>query len=304
MDERGLIEKIFKMLPSPRKGDDAVAIELEGKYVLASVDGVSIEKDMLPSSSPEDFGWYACALSLSDLAACGGSPLSILASLTFERRYSEDFILEFLKGVETCASNFSIHLDGGDLNEGRGFVADLVAVGVAKRENYVTRRGAKPGDLIFTTGSFGDQGAAISEILSGREVPEKIRKKVLRPVPKIEEGKKLGSTGKVTSMIDSSDGLYESLLELSKASGVLMEVDLEKVPKGEWYLENFDGDPSPLLFGGGELELVFTSPPEILDEDLGFEIYEIGRVVRGRGVRILEGGKEVEVNGHGWRHFS
>ncbi len=305
VDERELIRKIFEITPSTRKGDDAVPIEAGEEFFLISVDGVSQEKDMLPGSTPEDFGWYSCSLSLSDIAACGGNPLSILISLTFGKEVSEEFVLEFLKGAEECASYFSIHLDGGDLNEGSGFVADVVSIGKVPKEEYLSRKGARPGDEIYVTGPFGDVGGAILSMLSGEEVPPEVARRAIRPLPKLREGREIAKTKEATSMIDSSDGLYESLLELSQASGVLLKVELEQVPKGEWYLRRYGEDLRPLLFGGGELELIFTAPPGFDEKyDLGFEIFKIGNVLEGSGVKILKGGKEIEVKGHGWRHFS
>ena len=92
-------------------------------------------------------------------------------------------------------------------------------------------------------------------------------------------------------MIDVSDGLGAEAEHLAAASGVGIEIEVDRVPRGEGVSEVADAagrDPYELIVSGGEdYELLCVIPRGALAdcqdavEASGTELHEIGRVVTG-----------------------
>lgn len=311
LGEQKILEKIVKELPSHLLGDDCAPIPFGNYYILTTVDGIHEDTDIPPGMTYYEAGWYSCASSLSDIAAKGGFPISVLASVFVSEDFDVENLLSFLKGVDECASLFGAKLDGGDLNFGEKFSADVFVMGITEKKSYVSRSGARPGDVIIVTGTFGTPSGVLKKILGGESVPNKLREKLMKPRPRVWEGVVLTSLGIITASIDSSDGLYESLKTISKDSEVALVVDYDSIPKDEWLVTNFSSEEvfNHVFFGGGEYELVMTSKPEILDrieeirEDLEIDITVVGEVKEGRGVYVKKDEKIMEVKGRGWEHF-
>ena len=74
-------------------------------------------------------------------------------------------------------------------------------------------------------------------------------------VPRLNEGRWLAETARVSAMMDVSDGLGSDLPRLARASGCGFEVDLAGLPlrKGS--------DISAALTDGEDYELLFAIPP-------------------------------------------
>ncbi|MGA8891004.1 MAG: AIR synthase related protein, partial [Anaeromyxobacteraceae bacterium] len=63
-------------------GDDAAVLRPpRGEDLVATVDAVVEGVHFTPAFAPEDVGWKALAVNLSDLAAMGGRPLWALVAL-------------------------------------------------------------------------------------------------------------------------------------------------------------------------------------------------------------------------------
>jgi len=107
-----------------------------------------------------------------------------------------------------------------------------------------------------------------------------------------------------TAAIDISDGLAGDLAHLAAASGVSIEVDVDRIP-----VVNGVGIDDALR-SGEEYELVVTSPNMMnaadFEERFAIPLAEIGRVVSGddaASVVLLAKGKRV-ANPLGHDHFS
>ncbi|MEM2568080.1 MAG: thiamine-phosphate kinase, partial [Candidatus Bathyarchaeia archaeon] len=263
------LEKIEKMpqIPVPF-GDDVSAYPLGRKRLLI------LKTDMLVGRTdiPKGMSFWQAArkavvMNVSDFAAKGVKPLVMLVSLGMPRNTRKKWVEEIAEGLNAGAREYGTYIIGGDTNEASDIIISLSAFGLAKINDVMLRSGAKPGDIVAVTGSFGKTSAGLKILLENCEAPKDIRGSLLEavymPKARLKEGLALSTTRAVTSAIDSSDGLAWSLHELSKASsvGFLIE-DVPVAHEAVKFAEINNLDPLDLaLYGGEEYELVLTIKP-------------------------------------------
>jgi thiamine-monophosphate kinase len=119
--------------------------------------------------------------------------------------------------------------------------------------------------------------------------------------------------GLAHAAMDVSDGLIADLGHICETSGCAATVALAKVPFSTAALTILADAwvaPEALVTGGDDYELLFAAPPEAdaeilsLSQSLGLPITEIGEIVAGEGVRLVDAeGAEIPVAAGGWRHF-
>jgi thiamine-monophosphate kinase len=177
------------------------------------------------------------------------------------------------------------------------------------------RSGAKPGDLVAVTGSFGKSATGLKILLNGfnttPEMREALVDSVLMPHARLKEGLILSQTKAVTAAIDSSDGLAWSLHELAKASRIGFLIDKFPIAEEAEKFARLNGlDPSGLtLYGGEEYELVLTIKPSLWRkakkaiEKAGGELLLIGKATSKRQLIIKINGKRNVIEPRGWEHF-
>lgn len=300
-------------------GDDAFAAVLPaGKLLVAT-------KDMLVENihfrrrwiGPAELGYKAMAVNISDLAAMGGAaPTHALVGLALPGDISVDFVDKLYIGFNKACSKYGFRISGGDtVSSSKDIVISITLLGEIGRNRLITRSGARPGDLVFTTGCFGDSGAGLYLLEKPSKAVHSYEKKLvdkhLRPLPRLEAAQRLSATGYVTSMIDSSDGLAASLGFICEKSRAGISVDTEKISVSKELLElSFkDRKVSPLrlaLAGGEDYELVFTAKPAGLErvKKAAGDITCIGVVTETKGVKYMTNGTAVKLGFKGYQAFS
>jgi len=254
-------------------------------------------------------------MNISDFAAKGVKPLAILVSLGLPRTLKEKDIEQIGRGLNAGAREYGAYIIGGDTNEASDLVISLSLFGMAKKDELTLRSGAKPGNLVAVTGSFGKTAAGLKILLDSLEATSKIRKilveSVLMPHARLKEGLALSKTKAVTAAIDSSDGLAWSLHEIANASKVGFLINkLPIAEEVEEFAEINRLDPLELtLYGGEEYELVLTIRPNLWRkaekavEKVGGKLLSIGRVTAERQVLMEINGKRRVIEPRGWEHF-
>ncbi len=319
--ERALIERMLRWI-TPMPGmplpfwDDAMAIDLgDGRAVVLNTDMLVWETDVPRGMTPYQAARKAVIMNFSDLGAKGVQPQGFMASLGIPRDLEVESIEEMARGFEAGAREYGGYVIGGDTNEASDIIINGVALGIAQKDKIIKREGAKPGDILATTGPFGLTAASFKILLEGLEAPERLREtlveSVYNPKARIVEGLALAESGAATSSIDSSDGLSVSLYDLSRSSGVGFRIkNLPIPPEVEIYSEHHKLDPDDLaLYGGEEYELIFTVTEERLEDArealaaVGCELLELGVATRETGIVMVKNGVENPIEKRGWEHF-
>jgi len=309
MGERRLVEIIKGMIGSDvliGPGDDAAVIDLGDRCLVVSTDLVSFRRHMPEGMTMRDFGWMSVAVNLSDLASMGAEPIGFLSAMAMPEDMEVEDLQEVVAGMQECASANGAPIIGGDTKNGEGLVAGI-ALGVLKREEILSRKGAKVGDLVAVTGNLGEAAAGFYSIQKGLDLPS-ARMTLFRPRPRLREGRDLARSGAVSACMDLSDGLSASVAQVSEASGVAMQILWESLPAGPHVsrlIEEGVPEEELMLNFGGEYELLFTIRKELLGHvhalDVDFTI--IGRVVDGHENVLIRDSSIFSLGDQGHEHF-
>ena len=302
MQEHELIHQFFtNKMSHPNVelgvGDDAAIIHIpNGQSLVTSIDTMVSGVSFPTETSPEDIGYKALAVSISDTAAMGAKPETALLSLTLPEA-NEDWLTAFSRGFYACLDAFQMVLVGGDITKGpltvTTTVNSLVPTGKA-----IMRSDAKVGDRIYVTGPLGDAGYAL-QLLQQNKTAGVFLNKLNRPTPRVDEGIKLRSIA--TSAIDISDGLATDLEKLCDASQVGAKVNLEDLPISDDLKSAADHDTAIrlALTAGDDFELCFTTPPNYVCS------YPcIGRITQEKGLKLKDKhGTLMTLSNKGYEHF-
>jgi len=288
-------------------GDDA-AISVPAGATATSVDalveGVHFRRE---TASLRQIGRKAISTALSDLAAMGAAPGEAYVALGAPGELGEAELLEVAEGLAAVARETGTTIAGGDLTAAPALTLAVTVVGHAPRpEDFVTRAGARPGDILVVTGELGAAAAGLL-LLEDREVPgdDALRARQLDPTPRLAAGQALAAAG-ATAMIDVSDGLAGDADHIATASRALLLIDAEALPiaPGVAAVATAAGrDPLELAASGGEdYELFAALPPDAVDAarqtlaQLGTPLTAIGKVEAVEGARP---GAEIRRRGGG-----
>lgn len=244
--EFGLIQLIGRWTHQQVLDDAAVLSTRHGRNQLLTIDTLVEDVDFrMRAATPEQIGWKALAINLSDIAAMGGKPKAAVISLTLRPQTPVSFVRKFYDGLAKLARRFQVALVGGDLSRGSKLSCSIAVLGEAERGQTIFRAGAKAGDLICVTGQLG--GSILGQHL--------------KFLPRIEEGQFLARNG-VHSMIDVSDGLVQDLNHLISQGHLGYELDENQVPIAPAARKlargNFEKALAHALTDGEDFELLFT----------------------------------------------
>jgi len=302
-------------------GDDAALLAPpDGLQIAACADTLVAGVHFPPGTHAADLGWKSLAVNLSDLAAMGATPAWALLALTLPDAQPA-FVDAFADGFADLAARHGVALVGGDTTRGP-LAVTVTALGFVAPGQALARGGARPGDLVYVTGTLGDaagglrcldRGDAKADMLfqAPGDTRERLLARLNRPEPRIAVGALL--RGVASAAIDVSDGLVADLAHVAAASGVGIEIEAGRLPASPALLSLFDADERIALqaAGGDDYELAFTVPPTreaAMLRDLaraGCGATRIGRVTDGTGVRLLDaGGDEMRLARGGWEHFA
>ena len=326
--EEDLIQNYLAPLASAAPGacslkDDCAFIEpTAGHDLVLTTDALVSGLHFFPNEQPEVIAWRALAVNVSDLAAKGATPFSYLMALSLPEAPTTNWMMQFASGLRDAQDHYRMTLIGGDTDRraGVGVSVTITAMGLVPARKMVRRSTARAGDRIFVSGSLGDAalGLVIRRNREVRRFPEIsneqrafLLQRFLRPTPRLELSPLL--LVHATAGMDLSDGLAKDLGRMCKASGVGAVVQRSALPlsaaTAAVVASHAELAQAPLT-GGDDYEILATVSPKVAEvfEDaameLGVPVTDIGEIVAGSGVRILDAeGNAVAIDKSGYDHF-
>ncbi|MFH1010513.1 MAG: thiamine-phosphate kinase [bacterium] len=189
-----VFEKLFR--PSPKGvilgiGDDASVVSLDSKKTIITTDsmveGVHFSLRLagrrsgaaathIRSMLLRSVAHRAIASCLSDIAAMGGRPLYGVVSLGLPGSFLFQEAVLLARTMRDVSARFGGRIVGGDTVESDALFISATFIGATHGGKFVTRGGARPGDVVLVTGELGDSSTGLTLInkaeVSGGAGPE------------------------------------------------------------------------------------------------------------------------------------
>ncbi len=276
-------------------GDDCALLSINNdEYHLVSTDllveDIHFLKDKI---SPEELGYKALAVNLSDIAAMGGQALYSFLSVGIPKDTGVDYLDRFMAGYHQLSQKYKVALMGGDTTRSEDkLIINVAVIGRCHKTEAHLRSMAKSNDLICTTGYLGDSAAGLKILLDKIEVSDTHAQLVAqhhRPEPRLHEGRFLSGQKGLNAMMDISDGIASDLQHILKASGKSACIDLDKIPQSGMMKQvaaNNNWNSDVLSTSGGEdYELLLTIESAEFERinreyqnEFGKPLYPIGQI--------------------------
>ena len=316
IDERAFHRWLAAHLPAGRTGllplgDDAAALRPpKGRAVVLTTDALIEGTHFLEGASPERVGAAAAAVNLSDLAAKGSEPAALLLALVVPPGSPRSWAAAVVGGAERVGERFGAPILGGDTKPGptRSVIGFAIGWGVPGR--LAARTGARPGDVLVTTGTVGRGGVAAARLRADLSPSTPALDRRLEVTPRVAEGKVLARWAH--AMLDTSDGIAEAARLLADASGRRVEIDEDRLPwaPGLTRIARSTTERRSIAFYGGDYELLAALAPRDLPVAVrsvraaGGRLERIGRVTAGRGAWLKGAAGAIRMPAAGWRPFA
>jgi len=289
-------------------GDDCALLQpTPGMQLAISSDMLVSGRHFFADVDPATLGHKALAVNLSDLAACGATPLGFTLALSLPAA-DPAWLQAFSQGLFALADRHHCPLVGGDTTQGPLNLC-ITVFGETPPGQALLRSDARAGDDVWVSGTLGDAALALDALLSRTALPAATlaaaRQRLEQPTPRVALGQAL--RGIASAAADVSDGLLGDLGHILKRSGVGAEIDatlaIELIAASADSTSargSFDtASPAQaaalryVLSGGDDYELVFTAPAHqreaVLQAGAGSNtpVTRIGRITAAAGVQVL-----------------
>lgn len=287
--EQQILSLIRQLTPNSKKylHDDAAVIE---KNLVITTDTlVENTHFTLKNYKPEEVGWKVLAVNLSDIAAMGAKPLYALISLSLPKSIRENWIRNFYKGLLVCAKKYKTQIIGGNLAKSKEINITITLIG--KMNTSSTKRAnAKAEDLVFTCGNFGESALGLNILKRKINNFNSLIKIHKMPIPQILQGQHIAKKTRRASLMDTSDGLTDCIIQIAKESNVKIIIEEDKIPvsyESKKAAEKLHISLLNLaLYGGEDYKLVGTASKYDCKKLKNIKI--IGKVVKGRGAFLKQ----------------
>lgn len=306
LSEFDIIDKYFSLRQRERDdvvlgiGDDAALLRVPpGMELAVAVDSIFEGVHFPVGTDGTAVGHKALAVNLSDMAAMSAEPAWATLALSMPKA-DEAYVAAFAEGFFHVAETFNVQLVGGDTV--RGCLGATVQVGAWVPAGAALRRsGAKPGDLVYVSGTLGDAAAGLRIVQEGQTRglakgdADFLVERLNRPSPRVALGMALRTIA--AAAIDVSDGLAADLGHILAASHVGARLEVAALPLSE-PLKRWGRDRREChglaLGGGDDYELCFTVPPiyesrlRTAAEAVGCPVTRVGTIEKQPGLRLCD----------------
>jgi len=295
--------------------DAAVVAPPAGHELVITTDALVEGVHFLADDPPQFIAKKALRVNLSDLAAKGAEAAGYLVALSLPPGLDMEWLTAFAEGLKQDQREFNISLYGGDTTSTSGpLTIAITAFGFVPKGKMIRRKGARPDDLVFVSGTIGDAGAGLALLREPQEISHAVRDFLVHryhePRPRLCLGRAL--RGVAHAALDISDGLLADLGHIADVSGVRIEVEAHRLPLSAAFQTVWGSDTAARVkaaSAGDDYEIAFTVAPRFADDAIkaardAAAITEIGRVVAGQGVCLLDdAGREIVMDRKGYTHF-
>lgn len=254
--------------PTLLRGDDAAVVDLPTAGKLAmSTDAHIVAPLFFPGG---DIGRLSVAGTVNDLVCMGAEPLWMAASFILEEGLPLFVLHAALDSMKSTAEDAGVQVIAGDTKvaergKADGIFVSTTGVGKIPPGRAVHGANAKPGDVVFVSGTLGDHGMAVLAARGELGFEAQIRSDVA-PLHGLVEAIFQVSSEIHVLRDPTRGGLATALNEIARQSHVSIEIEEAQVPVNEPVsaaCEMLGFDP---LYIANEGKLVVIAGAEYADE--------------------------------------
>ncbi len=312
LGEKELIKRIAEFMPERQTSDDCACIKNAKKKLLINTD-LLVEHTHFTNEtiSALDLGWKSITSNISDLISSGcDEVLGVNIGLVLTPETEWNWVNNLYQGINQALSKFGGLIIGGDCSRGLEKTIAITAFGT-QGKLILRRYFSSPNEIILTTGSHGlsKLGLEIKQnkisnetLLNQPELIQDSLKAFCRPEAKPQIITQLIKSRKKNFKLkigctDSSDGLYQGILDLATESKCKAVIDYCQIPFHKFWPKGKKWDEY-YFFGGEDYELIFSLPRIWADELLKIEksVYEIGYFTKGKPSIEIKNYKEEDLS--------
>lgn len=314
--EFGVIDQLFKPLAgvgAEARGlidDVAVLSPREGFDLVVTTDAM-VEGVHFLSTDPLDLvARKLLRINISDLVAKGADPYGYQLLTAWPRGMAYEAKALFASGLKTDQELFDFDLFGGDTVSTDGpLLLSITAFGFAPKGRALSRAGARDGDRVLVGGYIGDAHLGLRSLRGEFEaLDEQDREHLVRAYRLPEPRDDLADIvlRHAHAAMDISDGLLADAAHLSRASGVDINIDLNRVPTSPAARAAMALGASPLdlVSGGDDYQILCTASPKGAEVLAAAGFTDIGYCVRADTpfVQLFSDNRPVETETLGFVH--
>jgi thiamine-monophosphate kinase len=310
-----------------RLADDAACLAPPaGQELVLTTDTITAGVHFFADDPAAAIAAKALRVNLSDLAAKAAQPQGFLLNLALPADWTLDWLEGFAAGLGENAFAFACPLLGGDTVKILGpLTISITAIGAVPAGRMVPRPGARPGDLLYVTGTIGDaalglqvrrpaETAAAQAWIERLSQParEALAARYLYPQPRLALREALRAHARAA--MDISDGFAGDLAKMLRLEDATTDIDFADIPLSSAAREALAIEPalaSVILSGGDDYEILAAVPPadagsfESKAAAEGLVVTRIGAVAAGRGSPVIRNssGAPIVLAGPSFQHF-
>ncbi len=324
--EHDLINRYFAPLCSPSEAapafglldDTAILPPTKDHQLLVTTDALVAGVHFFADDPAHSIAHKALAVNVSDIVAKGGHPDSYVLTIALPKNIEPNWLQEFASGLGDAQSEYGCQLIGGDTVATSGpLMISITLLGKVTTGKMVRRKGARPGDVVFVSGTIGDAALGLllrtngellaKTTLTSRQV-EHLRERYLQPQPRVELAANVATYA--SAALDVSDGLVGDFSKLCAASHVGGTIEAARVPLSDAAISALAQEPDLLetiLTGGDDYEVLAVVPAALAEkfEQEAVNVMRIGLIgERQDSIKVLDAdGQPLELAQSAYDHF-
>lgn len=295
--------------------DDAAVLPARPGFDLviskdAMVEGVHFPRD----EAPEIIARRLLRTALSDLAAKAAKPFGYFLMTAWPAGRGEAYRAAFRGGLEEDGRTFGVALLGGDTVSTPGpLTLSATVLGWVEQGRTILRSGARAGDAMMVCGHIGDGWLGLLATQGKVHDPSGALGEHYRlPAPLLALREILLEFASAAA--DVSDGLVADAGHIGEASGLGVDIDLDRLPisagASAWCASQPDLGEARLALavGGDDYAVVCAVANEraasfaAAVEAMAIPVARVGSFGGKPGARVTVGGRRIEAGPGGWRH--
>ena len=242
----GLLGKIDiddeKVVIGPGVGEDAAVIDMGNNYLIVKSDPITFVSERI--------GWYVVNVNANDIASMGGVPRWFLVTMLLpQRKTTVNLIEKIMYDLRESCAQLGIALIGGHTEITHGLENPILAgtmLGEVGRENLITNRNIREGDLLYMTKGVAIEATSIIARERKNDIVghfgEAFYKRCLLyledpGISVVSDAQKINCTVRVTGMHDPTEGgVLAGAYEMARASDRCLDI----------YIDSSGSMPNPI----------------------------------------------------------